>query len=369
MMPDSTFNKYRREERERRAQVRKSTGSIEMRQAICRGAAVGSHSIISGSSKRNNGQSSVSWSRFCKYLPVLSVAIEVVSILTLMAANFRSASCLLTSGVQNSVLQSGPQFHLGAVQQKCLGGAPVQWRPYLDVASKAHLAPVVAIGSLRHLSLTPIPLSSNLGESLSSSSIQQQQPIAFHAQNINNVGINIEATFSIVNVLKRTIPMNLNASQTIKLFYKVSASLSTTSALMTLANSNAAEQNPTAQSSRVLLPPTGSGISQQHSLRQLVRRERALCALDLSEHELEQKASKIFKLNKNYILFLDQVSSAPHASWRSQSGLKPQGAAGLDGVMSQPHPFASHELLTNQTSRALRKILCKNCGKLQSLPG
>lgn len=277
----------------------------------------------------------------------ITVAIRhaIVSILLINTCCLAAPS---SGGQQNAVIQPASFYPLGHVQQRCPNGAPVQWRPYLDAASKAHLAPVVAVAALKHLNLTPIQLSVG-GDSILTGPQQQQQPIAFHAQNVNNVGVNIEATFAILSVLKRGLPMSLNASQSIKLFYKVSASLSTTSALMTLANSQGGQD---ASGSRPSQAPASA--HNQHLFRQLMQRQRAPCALELSEHELVRKAGKIFKLNRNYVLFLDQAPSQPMRG----GGL----ARGQPDVVG-PHPFATHELMTNQTSRALRKILCKNCGK------
>lgn len=367
---EMVVNEKSGEKDERRAQVRLLSEScrIQHHRSLKSSLRMNAKTATGGPGGKNEDEPSCAKSKLSRRMQVLSVAIRVVSILSLASANFRPVATLLSSSVHNSVIQSSAQLHSGAVQQRCPGGAPVQWRPYLDAASKAHLAPVVAIGSLRHLNLTPIPLLGNLGEPLASSSIQQH-PIAFHAQNVNNVGVNIEATFTIVNVLKRTNPTSLNASQTIKLFYKVSASLSTTSALMTLANSNAAEQNLT-QPARGLAPGAGSGQAQhQASFRQLMRRQRAPCALELSEQELEQKAGKIFKLNKNYILFLDQAGLGAHkAGSRAQQASSRAAGASTEPSTSSVYPFASHELLTNQTSRVLRRILCKNCGKLPTEP-
>jgi len=269
--------------------------------------------------------------------------------------------------------------------QRCSGGPPLQWRPHLDVTSKAHLAPIVALATLKHLNLTPIQLT---GNAILSQHQHQQQQLVYHPQNVNNVGVNIEATFSIATILKRSVPIDLNAKQNLKLFYRVSASLSTTSALMTLANSNPTSQfSSNHANSSEQTSTSSSGPAQVRQLMQASPRNlemsQASCALDLSEQELVQKANKIFKLNQSYILFLDQPAATMnlnlnlnHHHHQQQQQQQPMqklqflnrrqqqvGAVNRFGGELSLHPFASHELLTNQTSRALRKILCKSCGK------
>lgn len=321
--------------------------------------------------------------------------------------------------------------------QKCSNGPPLQWRPYLDAASKAHLAPIVVLGLLQDLNLTPIELTTPTNQFQASllplNQQQRQQQLAYHPQNINNIGVNIEATFIVTKVLKKSLQTtNLRVAPTIKLIYKVSASLSTTKDLMALinhnnenstttttdlsSNNNNEQQSTTATSQSLLLNNNhlSSNLNQLATQRSQQMAAAATCSLDLSEHELVKKGGKIFKLNQNYVLFLDQDSKFNQQQQQHQqhyhrqtlsphSMLEVQRAAAFSGDTirnggnyqlqhlnaayrnhlqvgaASPyltttattihdvslHPFATHELLTNQTSRALRKILCKDCGKFQ----
>lgn len=308
--------------------------------------------------------------------------------------------------------------------QKCSNGPPLQWRSHLDAASKAHLAPIVVLGLLYDLNLNPIELTTPTNQFQASllqplNQQQRQQQLAYHPQNINNIGVNIEATFIVTKILKKSLQTNLKITQTIKLIYKVSASLSTTKDLMTLINHNnensiknstTDEQQAAITSQSLLLSNNNNHLSYLNQLaNQRSQQMAATCSLDLSEHELVKKGEKIFKLNQNYVLFLDQQQNSLlnhhqlqqhyHRQTQPHSMLEVQRAAAFSGGDNRNggnyqlqhlntafknlqvgaaspylvtttldvslHPFATHELLTNQTSRALRKILCKNCGKFQ----
>lgn len=279
-------------------------------------------------------------------------------------------------GQTNSLLASSATQYPSL--QRCSNGAPLQWRPYLDAASKAHLAPGVVLASLQHLNLAPIQLAGGLAH-------QQQlahQQLVYHPQNINNVGVTIEATFVVASVLKKSAQMGqLKPLQTVKLLYKVSASLSTTSALMTLANSNSQPSSGSNSSDSAggeqnsILNQSQPPVQLKQQLMQRPRAsEPAPCAFELSEHDLVRKVDKIFKLNQNYVLFLDQTAGAALAPQRPAAGHqqahrasqgRQQVAAGGHQPAVSLHPFASHEPLSNETSRALAKILCKGCGKFQ----
>lgn len=278
--------------------------------------------------------------------------------------------------------------------ERCTSGAPPQWRKHLDAASKAHLAPVVALGTLRHLNLTPIQLQSHQG---SYSSRLPQQVLVYHLQNIHNAGVTIEATFTVSNIFKKPATMNnLKPMQDVRLFYHVGASLSTTSKLITLANSGNSTGSLRGSSA---LQVRGQLMHPSRLMRLNGDSSLAPCALELSENELVKRVNKLFKLDQNYIIFLDQYQASqipnqlaisrsnpsshsfhhklPQAPpiqpyqpglYRAQhpyqtNPLSPQKADPLALDLGSLHPFASHELLTNQTSRSVSRILCKDCGK------
>lgn len=334
-----------------------------------------------------------------------------------------SANIQVASQQTNSILST---FQYPVIE-RCTNGAPLQWRPHLDAASKAHLAPVVALGTLRHMNLTPIQLQSHHS---GYNSRQQQQALMYHLQSVNNVGVTIEATFSVTNILKRPATMlNLKPLQDVRLIYHISAPLSTTSALMTLANSGNTSTSDSASTGTGT--GTGTGTSGRHSASgpqtsgssafqirgQMLQPNRftrlggdslspSPCTLELSEQEFTKKVNKLFKLNQNYIIFLDQSQSqtqalgssrisaprvlGPNAHYyhrvaqssqqypqvvnqryhnhhsgqqQQQQSTHPQYVEAPALQLASLQPFASHEPLTNQTSRSVSKILCKNCGK------
>lgn len=263
--------------------------------------------------------------------------------------------------------------------QRCSSGAPLQWRPYLDAASKAYLAPVVVLGTLKQLNLTPIQLTQQTRQQQH----QSQQQIAYHPQNINNAGVNIEATFAVSAILKKRLepPMAIKLMQTIKLIYKVSASLSTTHALMKLANSNLLNSSSNSSNSNEANSNLFPLNQSQHQSRE-AQIKMPTCALDLSEHELVKKAGKIFKMNKRYVIFLEQSSllsqrhfqQAPSTQlnfnlnqYQNNQNKKQQQVGAVNSFSLTNdlflHPFATHELLTNRTSRAISKILGQSSGK------
>lgn len=275
------------------------------------------------------------------------------------------------------------QFPVGGVppamhqHQQCPSGAPLQWRPYLDASSKAYLAPAVVIATLKEFSLSPIQLNSPLQnyhhhqQQQQHQQQHQQQQTTYHPQDINNAGVNIYATFNRLSVHKSRLA---NISSTIRLVYRVSASLSTTTDLMQLAKSNTLSpassliQTPTTNSAtivqnrfgqRLQLQAVGGKLAPSAVDVTLADQQQHVCALELGEQELEKKVNKLFKKNQNYILFLDQKqhqqqqSSSAHQYHYQQQQQQ----------QSFYYPFATHEPLNNQTSRALRRILCKKCGK------
>lgn len=277
-------------------------------------------------------------------------------------ASARAAQPFSPSVLGGQLQQRVPAISSGASatissEQHCRIGAPPQWRSYLDAASKSYLAPAVSLATLKHFTLAPLQLAGSPGATQLAG--PRQQP--FHAQNVNNVGALIEATFQITRVLKRTRLMDLRPGQLVKLHYKVSASLSTTSDIIALANSG--EQQAANWSA-----PTGASLQSD---------ERP-CALELTEAEL-RRGGKLFRVNQDYVLFLDQLVSVrrgPAARVQQQQatsatlfalhGGQRQPVRGTESIW-QPniswHPFASHEILANQTSRLIHRILCKNCGK------
>lgn len=244
--------------------------------------------------------------------------------------------------------------------EKCRLGAPIQWRQHLDASSKAYLSPIVVWATLKNVSTVPIQLIGHNQHVLSGPASSLQ----FHAQNVNSDGIHIEATFQLVQVIKkpRSVQVaSLRRAQTIKLLYKVSASLSTTNLIMTLANNHN-------QSSPRQINVINHHLSGQQA--------NPLCALELSESELIKMGSKLFKINQDYVLFLDQqpalttTSLTPLAKQRKFALNKQQSQqqqqhqqVSLDQE-GQLNSFALHEAVNNQTSRAIHRVLnCKTCGK------
>lgn len=259
----------------------------------------------------------------------------------------------------NSVLVS--QYQVGS---RCPPGPPLQWRPHLDAAGKAYLSPIVALATLQSVNLSPSPVTVNSGlshhqqqqqhQQLHQYQQQQQQQqlhsSAYHPQNINNAGMNIETTFQITKVLKNPNKTSLEPKQIVKLFYKISPWLSSNMDLMSSLNVTSRVAGSTS-----VIESISSNFEQKRR-----RAEAVNCALELSEHELLRKANKIFIHNQKYILYLDQNSarvSEPSLARASQYR-PPTGATYLN-------PFASHEMLTNQTVLALSRTLCSNCGKFQ----
>lgn len=267
--------------------------------------------------------------------------------------------------------------------ERCRIGAPLQWRPHLDAASKAHLAPAVALARLAQFNLAPIQLaaSTSSGQPSAQATVGRfESPLSFHAQSINNVGVLIEATFQVSSVLKRAHKMvELSRGQMVRLHYRVSASLSTTSDIISLESGG----NSTSGSGR---PDSVARLSSASGRKHLMQRARMeeLCALELSEHELVKKGSNLFKVGQDYVLFLDQlttISKPPtrmHLLGHSQAPSRHQATRFHAAQQQHPatstsevfwsyevslHPFASHEPLSNQTSRSIHRILCRNCGK------
>lgn len=327
----------------------------------------------------------------------------------------------------NSVLATSSSSHLSAPAHQCPSGAPPQWRHHMDIASKAHLAPLVALGSLRHLRLTPIQLHHGAvaaaaavaggqhQQALRHHAPQQVQSaestLAQHAQNVNNEGVIIEATFQIIKVIKRAqaSPSVVRPMEELRLAYKVSASLSTNATLLSAATAPAALYSARMSHASDAAAATRRQVQAPRAqLRTLTSAFEAQqdhvneCALELSELELERQVSKIFKLNQTYVLFLDVFARAPqqaayiplqplqlspsqqqrHNSYAAPNQqqqhqlLLPQlhqrrvVSAQLAPIALVPtaapvqwsvHAFATHEPLTNGTSRALKRVLC--CGK------
>lgn len=293
-----------------------------------------------------------------------------------------SVSCCIWQLITGVGAQAGPVWSVSAgSSQRCSSGPPLQWRPHLDAPSKAHLAPAVALGTLLRVQTAPIQLNGGAAQTA------MQQPLsslAYHPQNINNVGFYIEATFLIKNLIKRTggQPSHLRANQTVKLFYKISASLATTNTLMNLVNSNRLNQRSVSvgghselAGSNALQQPFGFGPH----VRQLTqaRQPQVPCAYELSEQDM-RKASKMFQNGESYILFLDQSSpgAAPSQPALVNANRLQQQVGAMQAHLHQlsaqegsaVQPFAPHEPLSNETSRAIRKILCKSCGKFQWVP-
>lgn len=246
---------------------------------------------------------------------------------------------------------------------RCKIGAPLQWRPYLDASSKAYLAPVVALATLKHFNLTPIQLAGS-----ASSRASSRESVLFHAQNVNNVGVLIRATFQVQGVLRRTRLVDLQAGRTIELLYKVDASLSTTSAIFALANSEQSSaaaskhQNQTSQPKTHQEPPSGSSFARfypQQYIQPLLDVDQ--CALELSENELVKRGGRLFKANQDYVLFLEQTLRRRAINKHQAYAHQPQAVGGNEPLAW--HPFAAHEPVTNHTSRAIKKSLCRNCGK------
>lgn len=328
---------------------------------------------------------------------------NVISLISLIILYIIPSSFQISSHHQTNSILSTFQY---PSLERCVNGAPLQWRPHLDAASKAHLAPIVALATLRHINLTPVQLQSSHHYS-NRNQAHHHQSLVYHLQNLNNVGVTIEATFTISNVLKGSTPgQSPKAKQDIRLFYHVTASLTTTGALITLANSgnNTSNGENQARGSASISQGNNHMRSQLMHTSKLTRLNGAdsiiaPCALELSEQELVKKVNKLFKMNRNYIIYLEQLqlqqqqqAQYQHSSvfnlaearmrappnvipFRGQQMANTQQvsrsyqsdsflASGSPGYQFNIlYPFASHELLTNQTSRSVSKILCKNCGK------
>jgi hypothetical protein len=259
-----------------------------------------------------------------------------------------------------------------------IGGAPIQWRPYLDASSKAYLAPVVALAVLERYTLAPIQLQAGSvrsvkgpgGQSVmvAAGELRSQQPtLTQHAQSVNNEGLLIEATFQLRTVLRRPAKSaaDLQPGRLLSLSYKVSASLATTSELV-MALANQQQQQPEQANQTTA---TKQQQQQQPAWPRLApaRPVSARCALELTEAELTKKGGDLFKVGRDYVLFVEPAASVP-------SMRKPYPAAASTSkqqqqqVASLPHeqrwlPFASHEPVSNQTSRSVNRVLCKNCGE------
>lgn len=178
--------------------------------------------------------------------------------------------------------------HSSQMARSCPVGAPVQWRPYLDAPSKAYLSPAIVIGQLREVKLRS------------------------HPNDINSAGILFEASFVLSKILKSPLRIDLRPEETIRLLYRTSSS---NPMMVTIAHESTLLANPIISANyRSLITKTSD------------------CAFDLQDFD-----SLKFKLNKNYVLFLDQYE---HSQFPKSL-----------------YPFALHERLTNQTSRALRRIL------------
>lgn len=288
-------------------------------------------------------------------------------------------------------------------QERCKIGAPLQWRPYLDASSKAYLAPAVALASLEHFALAPIQLassasSSSLSSPSSSSSLssltgrplkslqlaaaaaanlrqlQPQASLVQHAQSVNNEGVLIEATFKVRTVLRRParsgLPFQipgpvdqLRPGRLISLHYRVSPSLATSGDILALASSSLEQQ---VNQSR----PFNGGFRRQTGGGE--------CALELSENELTKKGADLFKVGRDYVLFVEPapISTAasginlarklPNTNSRHQQHQQQHVGTFITNLMDhqdQWHAFATHEPVSNQTSRSVNRVLCKNCGK------
>lgn len=223
-------------------------------------------------------------------------------------------------------MQSLASFSLPALE-RCPSGAPAQWRPHLDAASKAHLAPIVALASLRQLQL------------LGSGSAHNELLFYQLQNNINNPGLTIEATFSITSILKRpqAPPFARAAPQPgqpkmppeVRLYYHVVGpnSMASLHSLLQLANqtssSPASKSNGASGRGQLgqLRAKTGYGSQARtvnRSLAKAIGDQLASgvlsCALELSDNELNKKLARLFKLDQNYILYLDQYQSPTAAT-------------------------------------------------------
>ena len=271
--------------------------------------------------------------------------------------------CLLaTICLFNLAPNSTGRLFAAQLGERCRSsGPPPQWRPHLDAASKAYLAPAIAIATLKQCNFAPIQLGGR------TSAQAAEQPLAFHAQNINNNGVNIEVTFKVHQQIKAADKsLVLLRNSTIKLVYRVSASLSTTSDIIALANSVSASQVSGQQQALKLLPAetlhSAGGRAPQLAQRASSGENQlaAGCALELSESELVKKGGKLFKLGQDYVVFLDRQQPLGRLAQSSQR----QQAVGRQFAQLQPHAFATHEPLSNQTGRSINRTLCRNCGKL-----
>lgn len=269
----------------------------------------------------------------------------------------------------------------------CPSGPPPQWRPHLDMSSKAHLAPVIVIGKLEHLNMQSVSVHQSGSSSILSSSLVHLQPATADAaiNSINNNGFHIEASFKVLHVIKNSLANDNSAkllatsngfvstnpgyektlavNDSLMLAYKVSESLSTTNTLMTLAHSNDTCAEKQQDQSNYPLPAvnqkwhygaTNSYASASYKSQVASRN----CALELGEKEFVRRATQLFCLNQEYILFLSASSSSLSSS--SLSGNSLQWASISAGLLNQPtipstiwHAYATHEPVTNASKKAL----------------
>jgi hypothetical protein len=239
--------------------------------------------------------------------------------------------------------QPAATLQMAITPERCKTGAPLQWRPYLDATSKAYLAPVVALASLERFTLSPIQLAGPRSPKTPASDPRLhplQASLVQHAQSVNNAGVLIEATFQVRKVLRRPLRgADLGPGRLVSLLYKVSASLATTSDMIALANSM--EQ---ANQSRV----------HREATRQPTGGE---CPLELTEKELSKRGGDLFKMGRDYVLFVEPTLSGLRRLTSARQQQQQQQ------VEQWWHAFASHEPVTNQTTRSVNRVLCKNCGK------
>lgn len=336
---------------------------------------------------------------------------------------------------QNQLITTYPAL------ERCPNGTPFQWRSHMDAPSKAHLAPIVALGYLRHFNLKPIQMvQQNNAASLTAhkeAAQQQQQQIlqqaslqttttgqpnqALHQllQNVNNVGIIIEATFVMTSILKRpaftTTNLNINSQQANKLAQQTSSTTTTTSRLppvpsevrlqyhltssvqaaasallMQFANQTSATATTTTTTADSRSTTRALNNNLDFVMSDQLQSDQA-CSLELNGINSELELTRLFRLHQNYILYLDQsvgpkasvnrINSSLGATSSMQSKYTARAAAynqpqqdvsmaahvhsysGLASSKFGLFPFAAHELLDKQTSKSVSKILCKNCGK------
>lgn len=258
-----------------------------------------------------------------------------------------------------------------STNNQCPVGPPPQWRQHLDVSSKSFLAPVIVSGRLERTEVLSV------GHQAAGN---PTSPSATSINGINNNGVTLEMHFRIVQAYKNSVHKSqsptLNQNELLKLYYRVSASLSTAKVLMAIANNNNNYGHQRNQAFHLdnfspilnLHQTKTQTTSQQQQHQQQISSYRSInaqiCALDLEEKEFSRRYKDIFRKNNTYILFLSPSNNNNNLHPPNQQTTSHLLSNNNNNQMLRWHAYATHEPLTK---RSLSKVLCKKCGKYLEL--